>query len=509
MKPFPRLAGGMGLSWLCVLSRALAYILFPGDGSDEPGFVPPQMGKPPPPPPAHVASGESYIPYPGPPVTPQARSEKKKPPSPPVLFTKLTSRYGPLDWGTRPNDLNNLLKSMKQMIDVNFSAEVKSLADVDADPDKNPILYRSGHFHFEFTPEERRKIRAFLLAGGMLVLNAGMGSKPFYDSALRELALIFPEVPVRRLGSDHPIFQAYYSLSRVEYRSGVRKAGYLESEPWLDGVTLHCRTVAVVSRWGLDIGWDATDDDSMLGYTIDSAQRLGVNLMAYAIAQRAWAKNTARAIELADAEPVSVGRMRIAQIIYDGEWKTRHAGLSVLLHQFNQKTDIPVRFERVELRLTDPRLFDAPLLFMTGHEDFRLSDEEIAALRRYLIQGGFLLAEACCGRRAFDLAFRRELARALAGSSLRPVQPGSPVLTLPNPITVLGVTPALAAHLQNRSTMPPQLFSVEMDGHTAVIYSPFGMAGGWELSQNPYALGYDDTSALLLGENLLMYALMQ
>ncbi len=54
-----------------------------------------------------------------------------------------------------------------------------------ADPEKNPILYRSGHYHFAFTPEERAKLRKFLLDGGMLVFNTGLGSQPFYDSAKR------------------------------------------------------------------------------------------------------------------------------------------------------------------------------------------------------------------------------------------------------------------------------------------------------------------------------------
>jgi len=487
----------------------LAQMIFPGDGSTEPGFVPPFVGKPPPPPPAHISSAESYVPYPGPPVTPQARSEKKKPPKPPVLFTKLTSPYGPLDWATRPNDLNNLLKSMKEMINVHFALDVKSVDEVDMDPDRNPILYRSGHFHFSFTPAQRERLRQYLLNGGMLVLNTGMGSKPFYDSAIRELTAMFPEVPVRRLGPDHPIFHAYYDLSRVEYRSGVRKAGYISDEPWFDGVTIQCRTVAIVSRWGMEIGWDAVDDDSLLGYSIESARQLGVNIMSYAIAQRAWAKNLAQAVRLVDANiPSSQNRMRLAQIEYDGEWKTRHAGLSLLLHQFNLKTEIPVKFDRLEMRLTDPRLFDCPVVYMTGHEDFRLTAEEAAALREYLKRGGLLFAEACCGRKSFDAAFQREMRRVLPGISLLPIPPQHPIFTLPNAIASVGITPALAAQL-GTAAIEPRLFAMELDGHLAVIYSPFGLAGGWELSQSPYAFGYDDASAMKIGENILLYAITQ
>ena len=497
------------LMGLVVAAPAGAYVLFQGDGSDEPGFVAPQMGPPPPPPPAHMSSGESYIPYPGPPVTPQSRSEKKNPPSPPVMFTKIRSNLPPIDWAARPNDLNNLLKSLKGMIDVDFTCEIKSLGEVDPNPEKNPILYRTGHFHFTFTPEERQKLRQYLLAGGMLILNPGMGSKPFYDSAREELRQIFPEVPLQRLSADHPIFHSYYDLDRVGYRRGVREAGYRGDEPWLEGITINCRTVAVISRWGLDIGWDAVNDDSLLGYTIESAQQLGVNLLSYATAQQAWSKQAAHAMQFVDATTASAGKMFLAQVIYDGEWKTRHAGLSVLLHQFNQKTEIPVKYAVRELRLTDPAIAEAPLLYMTGHEDFRLKPEEITALRQYLEKGGMLFAEACCGRRAFDAAFRREIAKVLPGQNLQPLAAADPVFQLPNRITRLGVTPALGAHLGNKSSAEPQILAVPMEGHYAILYSPFGLGGGWELSQNPYAYGYDEAGSVALGENILMYGITQ
>ncbi|NQU10308.1 DUF4159 domain-containing protein [bacterium] len=485
------------------------FVLFPGDGSDEPGFVAPQAGAPPPPPPAQIASAESVIPYPCPPAVPVARSEKKRPPTPPIMFTKIKSDRGLLDWETRPNDLNNLLKSMKQMINVDFSMEVKSFGEINGDPEKNPILYRTGHFHFELSPAERLKLRDYLLKGGMIIFNTGMGSKPFYDSAKRELAAIFPEVPVQRLSADHPIFHSYYDLAQVKYRKGVRDTGYLGSDPWFEGVTIDCRTVAVISRWGMAIGWDALDDDKLQGYSIESAQKLGVNLLSYATAQRAWAKNLVHAMEFTDPDPSMVGKMTVAQVIYDGEWKTRHAGVSVLLQQFNQLTGVPVKFARKELRLSDKAIFDVPILYMTGHEDFRLNAAEVAGLRQYLQNGGLLFAEACCGRRGFDAGLRRELQKALPGQSLVRIASSDQLFNSPNQINALGVTPALAAQLGNKSGTAPHLMSIPMDGHHAVIYSPFGLAGGWELSPNPYALGYDTPGSLSLGENILFYGITQ
>lgn len=488
-----------------------AGIIFAGDGSDEPGFVaPPPRPPQPPPPPANMSGGESYVPYPGPPVTPQSRSEKKAPPKPPVMFTKLTSQYGEIDWAARPNDLNNLLKSLKGMADVDFACEAKSFAEVNADPEQNPILYRTGHFHFSLSPAEQAKLREYLLNGGMIIFNAGMGSKPFYDSARKVMEQVLPEAPVRRLSPDHPVFHSYYDVDKVEYRQAVRNAGYAGSEPWLEGVTVNCRTVAIISRWGMEVGWDPVEDESLLAYEPADAQKLGMNILAYATSMRAWARQAAQAMKFVDEPGVSAGAsMAIAQVVYAGEWKTRHAGLSVLLQQFNRKTDIPVKFEHKELSLTDPKLHDAPVLYMTGHEDFQLKPEEINALRTYLANGGLLIGEACCGRKGFDMAFRDMLAKVLPGCKLQQLMSGHPLFGMPNKITKLTVTPAMGRQNGGKSAIEPTLLGVEQDGHLAVIYSPYGMAGGWELSQSPYALGYDDASSLLLGENLLMYAITQ
>ena len=67
----------------------------------------------------------------------------------------------------------------------------------------------------------------------------------------------------------------------------------------------------------------------------------------------------------------------------------------------------------------------------------------------------------------------------------------------------------MSAQAGNHSRIEPNLLGIEIEGHYAVVYSPLGMAGGWELAQNPYALGYQDSDAIALGENILMYGLTQ
>jgi hypothetical protein len=411
-------------------------------------------------------------------------------------------------WNATPNDINNLLKGMKDQVDADYHMEIRTLAEVDKDPAKNPVLYRSGHYNFSYSAAERQKLREYLLAGGMIIYNTGLGSTPFYRSVMRELKLIFPEQPAQRLSSDHPIFHSYYDVDRVEFTPAVRQTGYRGNEPWFDAIEINCRVVALVSRWGMAVGWQGEVKDEYQAYRPKSAVRLGINIFAYASAMRAWAKNAAQAMKFVDPNSTTADKISIVQVAYDGVWKTRHAGMSVMLQTFNRKTHVPVKFTLSEMRLTDPRVFNAPLMYMTGHEAFELSPQEKAGLKRYLDNGGFLFAEACCGRKGFDLAFRKLIRSVFPANPLQRMSPTSQVFQYPNPVTSVGVTPTLMQDLGEASTQPV-LEGIVIDGHCAVVYSRFGMAGGWEMSQSPYARGYNDIGSLKMAQNILMYAVTQ
>jgi len=425
-----------------------------------------------------------------------------------VLWAGVASAQINQYWNATPNDVNNLLKSMKDMIGVNYNMQIRSLDEVSSDPGKNPILFRSGHYNFEYTPAQRKRLREYMLGGGMMIFNTGLGSAPFYRSAVKELAAIFPEQPIQRLTSDHPVFHSYYDLDRVRYLPGVRKSGYQGDEPYFDAVEINCRVVALVSRFCMAVGWEDYEKPEYQAYTAKSAKMLGVNIFSYASSMRAWAKNQANCIKFVDKEESDVDKVAIVQVVYDGVWKTRHAGLSVLLQTFNHKTDVPVKYKIKETRLKDPKIFDSPLLYLTGHEYFTLPKSEAIQLKKYLDNGGFLLAEACCGRKGFDLSFRQLMAAIYPGNPLKAIPMNCPVFRNPNDVQRAGVTPMMQQDI-GQTVVQPRLEGIDFNGHYGVIYSPFGMAGGWEMSQSPYAKGYDDASSQKLGQNILMYAVTQ
>ena len=74
-----------------------------------------------------------------------------------------------------------------------------------------------------------------------------------------------------------------------------------------------------------------------------------------------------------------------------------------------------------KIRLADDSLFETPFLFMNGHDDFVLSDAELANLRRYFAHGGFLLGSGCCNSPGFPIAWRREMNRVFPGEHVQKI----------------------------------------------------------------------------------------
>jgi hypothetical protein len=91
-----------------------------------------------------------------------------------------------------------------------------------------------------------------------------------------------------------------------------------------------------------------------------------------------------------------------------------------------QVSTIAIEDEK-RMAFTDASLFETPFVFMNGHDDFVLSDAELASLRIYLDHGGFLFVSGCCTNPAFPAAWRREMARLFPGEAPRTLPYDHPV----------------------------------------------------------------------------------
>jgi hypothetical protein len=471
-------------------------------------------GAPPPPKPAQASAAEGIAPLPLP-GTPQRRTEKKNPPRPPVIAVKIKTGNAE-DWSTDLNDLNNLLIWMKASLGVNFTYDEKLLSEVDLEAAEVPVLYRTGHHAFEFSGDERRRLREYMLRGGMMIFDACCGRAEFVKSARYEIAQIFPDHKLKPIGADHPIFNCYY-----------QDAGVVHFTPWslgqdasltspgpsgIEGVELSCRMAVVFSPHDLSCGWDMHTHkiDTCTYIESEDGLKIGANFMAYATATRDMSVSAAAAKGFVDADAARTDKFRVGQIQHEGDWNPDPVGLRNLLDTVGQTTALKISFATEPVRVQADTLSKYPFLYMTGHEDFVWSDSQVEAMRQYLRNGGFLFADACCGRQKFDFAFRREMAKVLKGDgSLQPLPGNHPLYQIQNKVKTVAYTEATQARFNGKAGDLPRLEGASLNGRLVVVYSPISLNVGWRLRPVPYAVAYQPKSALDLGVNTVMYAVSQ
>ena len=113
-------------------------------------------------------------------------------------------------------------------------------------------------------------------------------------------------------------------------------------------------------------------------------------------------------------------KFTIAQIQYGGggDWYGDPSSIKNWLRILHERTDIETGDDRVILKLTDPLLFQYPMLYIVGHGNIRLTENEVVNLKRYLENGGFLFVNDDYG---LDESFRREISRVFPAQKLQPI----------------------------------------------------------------------------------------
>lgn len=107
----------------------------------------------------------------------------------------------------------------------------------------------------------------------------------------------------------------------------------------------------------------------------------------------------------------------IARIKYGGggDWYVGQTQIPNLLKELRDRTNVETASKQSVIQLADKDLYLYPFVYMTGHGNVVFTDEEVKALRSYLIQGGFLWANDDYG---MDKSFRREMKRVFPGKKL-------------------------------------------------------------------------------------------
>lgn len=185
-------------------------------------------------------------------------------------------QYDGGDWYCDPSSLPNWLREFRLRTGIPAAADPAVVTMDSEDLYRYPLLYLSGHGDIRLDDRETAELRRYLDAGGFLYVDDNYG----LDRAFRELmARIYPDEPLLRLGSEHPVFHAFYDLP------GLPKIHEHDGDPAQAFGIVRDGRLTVLYTWSSDVG-DGLEDPEVHGdppAAREAAARMAVNILMHAL----------------------------------------------------------------------------------------------------------------------------------------------------------------------------------------------------------------------------------
>jgi hypothetical protein len=265
-----------------------------------------------------------------------------------------------------------------------------------------------------------------------------------------------------------------------------------------------CRTPLLLSTRDLGCWWERADDPES-----EAALKLGLNIAAYATARETLRDRLSpvELVQLAAEVQVDRGALYIGKVQHQGDWNSRPTAVDRLLELLRTDGAVKAANRAVPVQLTDEALKQLPVLYMAGHGDPKLSPAEKEALKAYLNRGGFLMAEACCGEKAFDTAFRSLMQELFPDRPLEAVPGDSPLVDGQVGRRIGKVTLTGPVAREHPTLERPALEAVRSGDRYCVVYSPYALGPGLDGATTFQASAYGAEDARHIAVNIVLYAL--
>lgn len=201
------------------------------------------------------------------------------------------------------------------------------------------------------------------------------------------------------------------------------------------------------------------------------------------------------------AFPISLiakeGAVECGNLIYAGT-KTSKCFSDEFLTTVQQKTSIATERRFKQVKLAGEELFKIPFAIMTGEGDFILTTAERDNLKKYLENGGFLLASASCSNEAWRGAFEREVKRLFGNDSLKDIPLDHEIFR-----TIFPVKDLKLSHGGQSS-----LRGVTLNNKIVLVYSPDGLNDTSHTEGCCCCGGNEINNSMEINANILAYALL-
>jgi Domain of unknown function (DUF4159) len=378
----------------------------------------------------------------------------------------------------------------------------------------SPIVYLNGHF-LRLTDKEKIILKEYVNNGGFLFAEACCGDRREFDQDFRDtMKEMFPDSELKQVENAHPVW----------YASGKFAVDPTKFPLW--GIQQGCKWVVMYSPKPLAGYWEANDRTSEQG---KAAFQLGANIIAYATGlEPPQPRLTEVALVRDDVSPTKPkrGYLEVGQLAYDGDWKPAPRAMRFLMEEV-RKTGLDVHLTTAQVRFSESavlktgesappirKISDGLFFYLHGRTDFKPGKQHLKDLRYRLEGGATLLADACCGEKAFDAAFRRMMDEMWDKKlKLEPIPLTDELFSEElNGAKVQKVRCRREGIDGKRGTpeyqsVAPALEGIKYNGRWVVIYSRYDLGCALEKHPAGDCLGHDYPSAVQLARAAVLYAL--
>jgi hypothetical protein len=183
-----------------------------------------------------------------------------------------------------PTADRNLTAILDYITNMRVRIEASNILDLD-DPRifENPVLYMSEPGFWTTDKEEAKNLRAYLLKGGLLILDDFDGAAD-WENMVAQMKEALPDHYFVPLDVTHPVFQSFFGIKTLDVAHPIMASVAPEYLAIFENNDRSGRMLAL-ANWNNDLGdyWEWSAEGLYGEEPTNDAYRLGVNYIVYAM----------------------------------------------------------------------------------------------------------------------------------------------------------------------------------------------------------------------------------
>lgn len=180
------------------------------------------------------------------------------------------------DWYANKTSLPNLIAFSNQILKMNISQTPETVDMTSTNLFRYPFIHLTGHGNVNFSEEEVKNLRTYLIGGGFLHIDDNYGLD---ESIRREMKKVFPELRFVELPFNHPIYH-----QKFDFPTGLPKIHEHDGKPAQGfGLVYKGRLICFYTyETDLGNGWENPETYNDPPEKRELALKMGANILQYA-----------------------------------------------------------------------------------------------------------------------------------------------------------------------------------------------------------------------------------